>query len=98
MNLVGMILWDTLVLGFLVETSYIKERDRISLIFLLENMASSGSLGHPRKNHFFLYIQCSSSPSESEAIHEFYGHSTLSELDPTSFFGLFFFNNSGGNE
>jgi hypothetical protein len=80
MILVGMTVGDTLVLGFLVGTSCIKVVDKISLMVLPENMASSGSLGHPGKGLFVLCSWCSSSSSDSEAIGDFWGHSTFPEL------------------
>jgi hypothetical protein len=49
MTLDGLTVGETLVLGFLAETSPIKEEDKILLMVLLENTASSRSLGHPGK-------------------------------------------------
>jgi len=98
MILAGLIVGDTLVLGLLARTSFMNVAYKISLMVLPENMASSRSLGHPGKFLFFLYSWCSSSSSDSKAIGNFFGHSTFSELDPTSFVELFFYNNYGGND
>jgi hypothetical protein len=98
MILAGLTVGDILVLGFLFRTSCITAVDKILLIALPENMASSGSLGHPGKCLFVLCSWCSSSSSDSEAVGDLWGCYTFPELNPTSSTGSFLFNNSVGNE
>jgi hypothetical protein len=54
MILVGMTISDTLVMGFLVETSCMIAEDKILLIVLPEKMASSRRSGHLGKCLFVL--------------------------------------------